>query len=256
MPERYTHALDVCDALYAYSEISEDAEKAEKMKETALKIYSSLFDTNGILSEKSAYYEGDRYTYSFRASPITEERISVLGGKEKFASALDDFFGFTGESVKQITHVGADSEIDEKRYHRFQGFNNECDMECPYSYILAGRHDRFSEINRELIYRSFGLGSGALPGNNDSGGLTSLFVFAAIGLFPIAGGGDFLIGSPCINGGKISLSTGKILELRIIRESEDAYDGYRAVFCGKEVADFKISKEKLLGGGLLEIYLR
>ena len=34
---------------------------------------------------------------------------------------------------------------------------------------------------------AFGVGRGGLPGNDDSGGLSSWFVWASLGLFPVAG---------------------------------------------------------------------
>ena len=145
------------------------------------KHWRNAYGADGLMSEDSPYYEGDRYTYSFRLQKNMEERVALAGGKERFAQLLDRFFGFGCESVKQLTHRGAAKEIAESRYHRFEGFNNECDMETPYAYIYADRHDRLCEILDECVRRSFGTGRSGLPGNNDSGGLSSLFVWNVLG---------------------------------------------------------------------------
>jgi putative alpha-1,2-mannosidase len=42
----------------------------------------------------------------------------------------------------------------------------------------------------------FGTGPGGLPGNDDSGGLSSWYVWASLGLFPVAGQALFLINAP------------------------------------------------------------
>ena len=42
----------------------------------------------------------------------------------------------------------------------------------------------------------FGLGRGGLPGNDDSGGLSSWYVWASLGLFPVAGQSLYLVNAP------------------------------------------------------------
>ena len=41
-------------------------------------------------------------------------------------------------------------------------------------------------VNAALTWQ-FGTGPGGLPGNDDSGGLSSWYVWASLGLFPVAG---------------------------------------------------------------------
>ena len=80
--------------------------------------------------------------------------------------------------------------------NRFEGHNNEPDMETPYAYVYAGRHDRTAEVVRgyELLFVYDW--AGGLPGNDESGGLSSCCVWNAVGLFPITGQSIVLIGSP------------------------------------------------------------
>ena len=80
--------------------------------------------------------------------------------------------------------------------NRFEGLNNEPDMEAPWSYHYAGRPDRTAEVVQAIVQNQFGTGRGGLPGNDDSGGLSSWFVWASLGLFPVAGQNLFLISAP------------------------------------------------------------
>ena len=254
--KRYTHILDVADAAIAVSDIIDESPLRERLIEIS-QCWRKAYGENSILSENSEYYEGDKYTYSFRIGKTLDERIALAGGKERYTEMLDRFFGFSGESVKQITYVGADDEISRKTYHRFEGFNNECDMETPYAYIYTDRHDRLDEIMRECVDRSFGLGRSALPGNNDSGGLSSYFLFAALGIFPVAGFGEFLIGSPRFDTAKLSLAREKELIIkRVLGESgEDTY--VKCVsFNGKPLEGFKISASEIAQGGELCVYMK
>ena len=253
--ERYTHILDVTDACFCAAEIVDDDALRQKLLELSA-YWKNAYDRDGIMSEASKYYEGDRYTYSFRIQKNMEDRIALAGGKERFASMLDDFFGIHSESLKQITHINADKEISETDYHRFEGFNNECDMEAPYAYIFADRHDRLCEIIHESVTRSFGLGKGGLPGNNDSGGLSSMFVWNALGIFPVSGSGEFLIGAPQIESADIKLSTEKTLSIRVTRENEGQIYVDRVEWNGEIIRNYRILMQDLMRGGLLRFYMK
>lgn len=160
--DRYTHILDVADACQNVSKITKSSQLKAKLK----RLYQNLENAcgaDGLLSENSEFYEGDRYTYSFRIHANMDDRIKCAGGKEAFEMMLDSFFGFGKESIIQPRYIGADKEISSNNYHRFQGFNNECDMETPYSYIYAGNHDKLCEIIHECVHRSFALGRGGIP---------------------------------------------------------------------------------------------
>lgn len=253
--DRYTHILDVTDACLCVAEITSNADLRQRLLSLA-KNWQNAYTPDGLMSEASPYYEGDRYSYSFRLLRNMEERIALAGGKEKFAAMLDDFFGFSGESLTQITYLDADEDIAKCQYHRFQGFNNECDMETPYAYIYADRHDRLCEILHECAIRSFGTGRSGLPGNNDSGGLSSLFVWNTLGIFPISGSGEFLIGAPQVDGAEILLSSGNVLHICMERSDPAMICVDRVEWNGMPVEDFRITAREIMEGGVLRFYMK
>lgn len=186
-----------------------------------------------------------------------EERVALAGGKERFAELLDTFFGFNGESVEQLTYIGAGKDKDAKNYHRFEGFNNESDMEAPFAYIYANRHDRLCEIIHEAVTHTFTTGRGALPGNNDSGGLTSMYVWLVLGIFPAAGKCEFLIGAPHIDHAVLSLHNGNTLEIRVNNSScSSNYLVDKVYFDGTEIIDYRIAASRLMQGGVLEFFMK
>ncbi len=252
--EYYTHILDAAETCLYVADLTEDQALKEQLLSLG-KHWRNAYGPDGLLSDKSDYYEGDRYTYSFRIHKEMDERIALSGGKEAFAKQLDDFFGFDKESVKPITHIGALKEIEATAYHRFEGFNNECDMDAPYAYIYADRHDRLCEILRECVTRSFGTGKNGLPGNNDSGGLSSAFVWNVIGIFPLIGSGKFLLGMPQVDKVTIPLQDGKVLTIRTEKGGEHRCVD-RIEFNGKMVEGYQISAEELLQGGELVFYTK
>ena len=250
--ERYTHILDATDACLAVREITQDKQLAERLKALG-ENWRNAYGNDGLMSERSPYYEGDRYTYSFRLQNNMEERIDLLGGKDGLLKRLDSFFGFDGDGIKQMTHLNAYPDISKTAYHRFEGFNNECDMETPYAYVYTDRHDRLEDIIRECVTRCFGLGRGGLPGNNDSGGLSSLLVWNTLGIFPASGNGEFLVGLPMIKSAEIDLSSGN--RLRISLTDQGSRYISRVLWNGSDVNNFRLRIQDVMAGGELEIIL-
>jgi putative alpha-1,2-mannosidase len=69
------------------------------------------------------------------------------------------------------------------------------------------------------VQSQFGTGRGGLPGNDDSGGLSSWYVWASLGLFPVAGQNLFLINAPAwrssrmrVTGGELAVETTGFVE--------------------------------------------
>ena len=110
----------------------------------------------------------------------------MAGGDDAFVAMLDAFFGY---GAPPVTQPGKRPDPREMAagyaLNRFEGLNNEPDMEAPWSYHYAARPDRTAEVVHAALTWQFGTGPGGLPGNDDSGGLSSWYVWASLGLFPV-----------------------------------------------------------------------
>lgn len=253
--ERYTHILDVTDACLYVAEITNNTDLKARLL-TLAENWCNAYGDGGLMSEQSPYYEGDRYTYSFRIQRNMEGRIALAGGKEKFAAMLDDFFGFSGGTVQPFTLTSSEEEVLRNTQHRFQGFNNECDMETPFAYLYTDRRDRLCEILHECVTRSFGLGRSGLPGNNDSGGLSSLFVWNTLGIYPVSGSGEFLLGAPQTDGAEVTLASGNVLRITAERPQPNAIYVDRVEWNGSPIEGFSIPAREIMAGGTLHFYMK
>ncbi len=196
--EPLSHTLDLAFANFCIARMarrSGDQPIFDKSSPLAFHWENAFDKETGLLKKDSTYYEGENWNYSFRFLHDMVGRIKLAGGEENFVDLLDQFFGFKeppeGETV-----------------FRFEGLNNEPDMESPYAYLYAGRHDRTAEVVRSVMRYQFTTGVGGLPGNDDSGGLSSWYVWNAIGLFPAAGLPYMLIGSPIVEKATMKLPSG------------------------------------------------
>jgi len=196
--EPLSHTLDLSFANWCISQMAKRlGDQVIYDKSIPLADYwrNAFDEETGLLRENSDYYEGEYWNYSFRFLHDMTGRINLAGGEERFMELLDLFFGFSDPD-------------DGQTVHRFEGLNNEPDMESPYAYLYAGRHDRTAEVVRNVMRYQFTTGKGGLPGNDDSGGLSSWYVWNAIGLFPVTGIPVMLIGSPIFEKATIKLLGG------------------------------------------------
>lgn len=203
-----THTLDLslgyhCSATVA-RHIGDDA-LADQFDALATRWTNGYDPETGLVAE-STFYEGGRWNYSFRLTHDMAGRIEVAGGEDRYLELLDRFFGFDAEPVKQM---GRDPHPDEVAagyaLDRFEGLNNEPDMEAPWSYHYLGRPDRTAEIVHAAVMNQYGTSRGGLPGNDDSGGLSSWYVWASLGIFPVAGQQIVLLNAPSFAHARLDL---------------------------------------------------
>ena len=226
---RTTHTMDIIEGQRCLGLIAEavgDTEFAKTLYTGYQKIAKVYSPRTGLLWRRSRYYEGNHINYSFRLHSDEQMRISAAGGRQRLLRLLDYFFGY------RHPHIG---------YGKFEGFNNETDMEAPYAYHFIDRHDRISEIidaSRQYMWRCT---RGGMPGNNDTGALSSLYVWNAIGLFPVSGQNKMIVGSPLFDEVTINI---KDHELHLRKQGKGIYvsalsiDGVNAQRLQCAVSDF------------------
>ncbi len=194
-----THTLDLAYGHHCTAQVARalgDARLAGELDELS-RLWPNAFDSGTGLLCDSEFYEGGKWNYSFRLLHDMASRIDLAGGDRAFVDMLDRFFGFGAAPVKQPGRRPTAAEMAAGyALNRFEGLNNEPDMEAPWAYHYAGRPDRTAEIVHAALTWQFSTGPGGLPGNDDSGGLSSWYVWASLGLFPVAGQGLFLVNAP------------------------------------------------------------
>jgi len=194
-----SHTLDLAFGYWCTSKIADHVGDQALVADFAplAARWANAFDHATGLLKESTFYEGGKWNYSFRLVHDMAARIALAGGDEAFVGLLDQFFGFGAEPVTQLgVRPGSGEMARGYALNRFEGLNNEPDMEAPWAYQYAGRPDRTADVVHAVVHNQFATGRGGLPGNDDSGGLSSWYVWATLGLFPVAGQSVFLVNAP------------------------------------------------------------
>lgn len=93
----------------------------------------------------------------------------------------------------------------------------------------------------------FTTGRGGIPGNNDSGGLSSCYLWNVLGLFPVSGFDTYICGTPRYDRAVMHLQTGDL----VIRRDRKGIYTKRVTFNGKVLESFELSAREAMRGGEL-----
>jgi len=136
------------------------------------------------------FYEGDLWTYSLYAPHDVKRLIEMAGGNKAFVTRLDNIFG------RQHFDV-----------------SNEPGFLIPVLYNWAGRPDHTAEVVTMLLEKWFSDRRSGIPGNDDSGAMSSWFIFNSLGFYPNAGQDIYLIGTPTFPEADVQLAPGKVFHI-------------------------------------------
>lgn len=142
------------------------------------------------------FYEGDLWTYSLYVPQDVRKLIEFTGGDKTFVDRLDYMFSRGHFDV-----------------------TNEPGFLIPVLYNWAGRPDKTAEVMSLLLEKYFTDQRSGIPGNDDSGAMSSWFIFNSLGFYPNAGQDYYLIGTPSFPEADLHLGSGKTL--RIIAHNLD-----------------------------------
>ncbi len=252
-----THTLDLAYGYHCTAQIARslrDTALADKLERHADDWINAYDPKTGLLKD-STYYEGTKYNYSFRLLHDMKRRIELSGGDAAFVAQLDEFFGFGAPPIQQLGHPPFGEELDAGyALGRFEGLNNEPDMEAPFAYYYAGRPDRTAQIVHAALRYMYGTTRGGLAGNDDSGAMSSWYVWAAVGLFPVVGQSVFLICPPIFE--RVEMRIGpKVLRIQANGCSEELRFIQSAHLNGQELTRSFLTGAELHAGGELTLEL-
>lgn len=174
------------------------------------------------------FYEASCWAYSFYMPHDIPGLISRRGGNEKFIQWLDRFVN------------GGDFELE-----------NEPVFLVPYLYNYAGRPDKTAVRVHNLLQHEFTASRKGLPGQDDSGAISSWYVWSSMGLMPVAGQDLYLIGSPLWQTTTIELEGKKTIEIQASNYGPSNIYIQSASLNGQPISKPFITHTQLCKGGKL-----
>ncbi len=178
-------------------------------------------------SWKDYFYEGSSWTYSYFVPHNFDKLVSLTGGATKFADKLK--------------HALENDLID---------YGNEPAFLAIQTFHHANRSDLANFYTKKVMQERFSLTGG--KENDDSGAMSSLYMFSAMGIFPNAGQDFYYLNGPSFKKVTLKLSNGKKLMIHAPNASAKNVYVQSVKVNGKPYNDFKISHALIANGGKIE----
>lgn len=176
------------------------------------------------------FYEASSWEYSLSVPHDVAMIIKKSGGKEAFLSRLDTFFN------KEFYNVA-----------------NEPSFLSPNLYHWIGRPDLSNDRIHQIIDANYSSGRNGIPGNDDSGAMSSWLAFHMMGLYPNAGQSYYLINAPYFKQTIIHQENGKDFTIKAKNLTYKNKYIKAALLNGKPFENAFIEHQDIVNGGVLEL---
>ncbi len=177
-------------------------------------------------SDQAGFEEGNTYQYSFMIPFDYPALFDAMGGKDTAIQRLDKFFlklRCWGEPCYNI--------------------ENEPDFVVPYAYLWAGQPWKTQDVVTRIAKQTFKAAPDGIPGNDDLGATSGVYVWDALGMYPaVPGVGGVALGTPMFTKARLRLSGGRTLEIN--KHGEGIYVS-QVKLSGSPVADYWVPVAKL-----------
>lgn len=184
------------------------------------------------------YAEGNAWQYLWYVPHDPEGLASLMGGRDALLERLRFFFD---QSRQEARGLGPP---------RWYWHGNEPDLHAPFLFTELGAAAEGAVTSRWVARTMYGDGPTGLPGNDDGGTLSAWLVFASIGIFPIAGRDDYLIGSPLLTRVELAIGEG-VFVIEAPESSERAPYAREARLDGVRLERPRVPHASIRAGGRL-----
>ena len=174
------------------------------------------------------FYEASSSETSLSVPHDIPGLIDLCGGKESFQNRLDKFFCSGGYNV-----------------------NNEPSFLTPCLYHWVGRPDITAARTAEIIGNNYSDTPDGLPGNDDSGAMSSWLAFHMTGLYPNAGQPYYVLHSPLVRKAVFHVAEGRTFTILARGLSRNRCFIQSARLNGKRIDPTFLTHEQLVAGGRL-----
>ncbi len=206
---------------------------------------------DGGLGARDYYGENNGYIYRWDVQHNIADLIQLVGGNDKFTSALDEMFNTPlGMSKWQFYSFLPDHTGNVGMF----SMANEPSLHIPYLYNYAGKPWMTQKRIRTLLDMWFRNDLMGVPGDEDGGGMSAFVAFSQMGFYPVTPGSPtYNIGSPVFTDVKMDLGNGKIFEIKANNASKENKYIQSARLNGKELNQPWFNHSDIANGGVLEL---
>jgi predicted alpha-1,2-mannosidase len=145
--------------------------------------------------DQEGFEEGNTYQYTYMVPFDYPALFAAIGGNDQVIPRLDKFF------LKLRCWDQPCFNIE-----------NEPDFVVPYAYVFAGQPWKTQEVVTRIASDTFKAAPNGIPGNDDLGATSGVYVWNALGFYPaVPGVAGVVLGTPMFDKATLRLSGGRTL---------------------------------------------
>jgi predicted alpha-1,2-mannosidase len=126
-----------------------------------------------------------------------EGLAELLGGHDAAIAKLSVFF----EEAKRDWDTSDESAANFPRDYYWAG--NETDINASFLFAQLGRPDLTQQWSRWIVDTIYSDQPSGVPGNDDGGTMGAWYVLASLGLYPVSGTDQWIVGAPVFSRARI-----------------------------------------------------
>lgn len=159
----------------------------------------------GPSGDQLGFEEGNTWQYSFMVPHDYPALFAAMGGESVVEPRLDRFFTALRCWGKPCFNI-----------------ENEPDFVTPYAYVFLGKPWKTEDVVTRIGAQTFKAAPDGIPGNDDLGATSGVYVWNALGFYPaVPGVGGLVLGTPMFDKATLKFSGGRTLV--ISREGPGIY---------------------------------
>jgi predicted alpha-1,2-mannosidase len=149
-------------------------------------------------AERHGFQEGNTWHYTFMIPFDYPRLVQSMGGDDATNARLDRFFAKIDCRGEPCYTVG-----------------NEPDFVAPFAYLYVGKPWKAQEVLTRIEQEAFNTTPGGIPGNDDLGATSGVYVWNALGMYPgVPGLGGVFLGTPMFKTAMLHLDDGRTIVVR------------------------------------------
>jgi predicted alpha-1,2-mannosidase len=163
------------------------------------------YEGAGAGGDQMGFEEGNTWQYSFMVPFDYPALFEAMGGEQVVDQRLDRFFTALRCWGKPCFNI-----------------ENEPDFVTPYAYVFLGKPWKTQEVVTRIGKETFKAAPDGVPGNDDLGATSGVYVWNALGFYPaVPGVGGLVIGTPMFDKATLKFAGGRTLA--VSREGAGIY---------------------------------
>lgn len=179
------------------------------------------------------FYEASSWEYSLSIPHDVDGLIEACGGHDAMLQRLTTFFD-----------------------HGYFNVNNEPSFLTPCLYHWLGMPHMTSYRVADIIHKNYSAAPDGLPGNDDSGAMSSWLAFHIMGIYPNAGHDYYIIHSPLVKSATITPTADTEFTIKAVGfDPKNRPYIIDARLNGKSYPYSTLSHDTLIQGGTLELFM-